>query len=690
MRLFAEGYRRLSRKKGVVVLQQYVPAQPAQPSTLRTDILWHSVGSITGSASIYVPVQLNPPDTAITWMRIENPVVGAVGEGYVFVNGYKVILTKVNEGSINEYWGYPVYVTSGHPAIPAKPAIPEIAVLARMADWRFFGHIDTQMLYGDGGLSFSVPSASGVVLVGLTTQTDQISSAKTASEVVLRFNEGTVAVLRGMNGLSGFSWTFQPTDRFAVYRRGNRLAIQHMNAAGDVIRSTLIPGSAPTGPIRPYAALFASGDAIAYTQVITESDLILDDGVPAQGSSVFFMDDGVVASPRATFVLGAFSSRFDIRMEGSVSGALELNTSFLVPASPRALLVIGGNPRFYVAGEIEASVTGAFSPVTDDPSLTNAWFGPVAPIRMRVSEVGFSARPTPIRTSVDFSAAVSTTSNTLPRMKDPLASLQPALEVSFVANDDSLWRFWFGNDPTTFVSAPVFIVEATVAFQPIHVDFSVGVSSEVGTADSAGYMSCVTVNTATYAVTHYSDIHIAGVIPPSEGGKQWFLLHDRYGRGFFRLEWGEEPPYDVISPGSAGVTPVPAPFDAAVDFGASDFGSSTRKNVDSMWVSIVPIKELEYEEYLYDVESQGYVLRATHEPFSTYNVTATTYDESQNPTPLVYPVTYYDPTSRAIFGRGVFTKEWGVRLDFFELRCGFALDFVELSINNGAARRSYG
>ena len=105
MRLFAEGYRRLSRKKGVVVLQQYVPAQPAQPSTLRTDTLWYSVGSITGSASIYVPVQLNPPDTAITWMRIENPVVGAVGEGYVFVNGYKVILTKVNEGSIDEYWG---------------------------------------------------------------------------------------------------------------------------------------------------------------------------------------------------------------------------------------------------------------------------------------------------------------------------------------------------------------------------------------------------------------------------------------------------------------------------------------------------------------------------------------------------------------------------------------------------------
>jgi hypothetical protein len=376
------------------------------------------------------------------------------------------------------------------------------------------------MLYGDGGLSFSVPSASGVVLVGLTTQTDQISSAKTASEVVLRFNEGTVAVLRGMNGLSGFSWTFQPTDRFAMYRRGNRLAILHMSAAGDVIRSTLIPGDAPAGSIRPYAALFASGDTIAYTQVITESDLNLDDRIPAQGSSVFFMDDGVVASPRATLVLGVIPSRFDIRMDGSVSGALELTTSFYIPASPRALLVIGGNARFYVEGGVSASVTGAFFPTTNDPSFTNAWFGPVAPLRLRIDTVGFEARPTPIRTSVDFSAAVSTTSNTLPRMKDPLASLQPALEVSFVANDDSLWRFWFGNDPTTFVSAPVFIVEATVAFQPIHVDFSVGVSSEVGTADLAGYMSCVTVNTATYAVTHYSDIHIAGVIPPSEGGKQ--------------------------------------------------------------------------------------------------------------------------------------------------------------------------
>ncbi len=690
MRLFAEGYRRLSRKKGYVVLQQYVPAQPAQPSTLRTDIIWYSAGSITGATSVYVPVQLNPPDTTITWMRIENPVVGAVGEGYVFVNGYKVILTKVNEGSVDEYWGYPVSVTSGHPAIPAKPAIPEIAVPARMADWDFFGYIDTQMLYGDGGLSFSVPSAGGVVLVGLTAQTSRISSAKTASEITLLFSAGTVSILRSMKALPGFSWTFQPTDRFAIYRRGKRLAIQHRNATGDAIRATFIPGEAPTGFIRPYAALFASGDAVAYTQIITEMDLALGDRIPAQGSSVFFMDDGVVASPRATLVLGVIPSRFDVRMDGSVSGALERTTSFYIPASPRALLVVGKNARFYVEGDIPVSITGAFSPKTNDPSFTNAWFGPLAPLRLRIDTVGFEARPTPLRTSVDFSMSVVTASNALPRMKDPFASLQPSFEVSFVANDDSLWRFWFGNDQTKFITAPVFTVGTLVSFQPIQVDFSVGVSTEAEAIDITGYMSCVTVNTATYAVTHYSGIHIAGVIPPIEGGKQWFLLHDGSGRGFFRMEWGDEPLYDVTGPGSVDITPVPAPFDAAVDFGASDFGSSTRKNVDSMWVSIVPIKELEYEEYLYDFESQGYVLRATHEPFSTYNVTATTYDESQNPTPLAYPVTYYDPTSRSIFGRGVFTKEWGVRIDFVSLRCGFALDFIELSVNNGSARRSYG
>lgn len=690
MRLFAEGYRRLSRKKGVVVLQEYVPAQPAQPSTLRTDTLWYSVGSITGSASIYVPVQLNPPDAAITWMRIENPVVGAVGEGYVFVNGYKVILTLINEGSVNEYWGYPVYVTSGHPAIPAQPAIPEIAVPARVADWVFFGYVGDQLLYGDGGLSFSVSSANGVVLVGLTTQTSQISGAKTASDVVFQFKGGIVTVLRSMKVLSGFSWTFQPTDRFAVYRRGNRLAIQHMSAAGDVIRSTLIPGEAPTGTIRPYAALFASGDAVAYTQVITESDLMLDDGIPAQGSSVFFMDDGVVASPRATFVLGPFAACFDVRMEGSVSGALELNTSFFVPASPRALLVIGGNSRFYVAGEIEASVTGAFSPVTDDPSFTNAWFGPVSPIRMRIGKVEFAARPTPIRTAVDFGVDVKTAVSAVPRMKDPIASVQPALDVSFTANDDSLWHFWFGNDPTTFAAAPVFTVGAKVTFQPIRVDFSVGVSADTLATDVTEYMSCVTVNTATYAVTHYTGIHIAEVVPVVEGGKQWFWLHDQYGRGYFRLEWEEEPPYDVTAPGALRTPPTPSPFNAAVDFGASDFGSSARKNVDSMWAAVTPTRELEYTEYVYDYDVGDFVLQPFHERFFVYSVTATTYDESQNPTPITYPITYYDPTSRAIFGRGVFTKEWGVRVDFSGLRCGFVLDFVELSINNGAARRSYG
>lgn len=690
MRFPAEGYRRLSRGKGVVVLQRYSPAQPAQPSTLHTDTSYFSIQHITGSASIYVPVQLDQTSSAVTWMRIDNPVAGVSGEGYVYVNGYKVILQKVNAGSPDEYWGYPVSVTTGHPAIPAKPEVPEITVPARKADWKFFGYVGDQLLYGDGGLSFSVPSADGSVLVGLTPQTNQLNSAKTASDFALRFTANSVSVLRSMNALPGYSWAFQPTDRFLLCRRGDLLTIQHTTAVGDTVRAVAIPGAAPAGFVRPYAALLASNDAIAYTQIVTTTDLMLDEPIPTQGGSVFLMDRGIFADPRATFTLGAFTSKFDVRVEGDAAGALKLTTSFYVPAFPRALLTVGNFARFYAAGEIEASVSGAMSPVTNDMFFTNAWFGPIAPIRMRIGSVYFHARPTPIRTAVDFGIDVKTATFALPHMKDPIASVQPAFDVSFTANDDSLWHFWFGNDPTTFAAAPVFTVGAKVTFQPIHVDFSVGVSADTLVADATEYMSCVTVNTATYAVTHYTDIHIAEVVPVVEGGKQWFWLHDQYGRGFFRLEWEEEPPYDVTAPGALHIPPIPVPFNAMIDFGASDFGSSARKNVDSMWAAVTPVKELEYTGYVYDSDTHSYAPQSFHERFSEYSVTATTYDESQNPTPIAYPVMYYDPTSRAVFGRGVFTKEWGVRMGFSGLRCGFVLDFVELSVNNGSTRRSYG
>lgn len=146
----------------------------------------------------------------------------------------------------------------------------------------------------------------------------------------------------------------------------------------------------------------------------------------------------------------------------------------------------------------------------------------------------------------------------------------------------------------------------------------------------------IATNAQTFSATNYSDFEFNSFAEVN--GVTYGMRHD----GIYILRKGDDD----------GAT-----RDYSVDFGDDDFGSATRKNVDSIWFGL-------------SSDGQEVFAKVSDDAGATYT----------------YKVSQYAPTARAVVGRGITSRRWRLRLEVVDAT-EFDLDNVEFSIAASTRRR---
>lgn len=146
----------------------------------------------------------------------------------------------------------------------------------------------------------------------------------------------------------------------------------------------------------------------------------------------------------------------------------------------------------------------------------------------------------------------------------------------------------------------------------------------------------IATNAQTFSATNYSGFEFNSFAEVN--GVMYGMRHD----GIYIIRKGDDD----------GAT-----RDYSVDFGDDDFGSATRKNVDSIWFGL-------------SSDGQEVFAKVSDDAGATYT----------------YKVSQYAPTARAVVGRGITSRRWRLRLEVVDAT-EFDLDNVEFSIAASTRRR---
>lgn len=548
---------------------------------------------------------------------------------------------------VPQYKQYPaqtVYREVCYPAVPGRKAVPATIQYTTINGWNS-GARSKEMLEADGHFAFQVSQSVGAVVVGLSY--NNLSNLPNEQTHALYFHDGQVDIMEGGDVVAyGVDWHDGATV-YRIARRGDRITYETDSWSYE----SAIPSQ---GPVALDVSLYSSGDYIdnPVLEVYAPSGIgtgslpaLTGVGSDASGYSIGFGSVAALSGEAEGYMLeGGGGSLAALSGWGSdragygfVDGKLPALTGsgdggfpeFDIATAQGYLSPLAGM-AFGITGEIGEVIgaLGGLSGWASDRDGYAAADGALAAL----TGFGYGGDPGP---------AVDIITSTL--------VIGSAFDAPLMSTDIITTRLTIGNSFTLEAMAGDYFASALI--------FGGSFSDSFAVAD--GYRSGLLVGFRLY--DQHAAEGLAGALASqpeqlavnaATGATSRYLEFDfkafaQVGQDLYALR--ADGLYRIGAEGSAGET-----LRASIDLGATDFGASQAKRVESVLIGA-------------DTDADVLV-----------RLTA---DSGEN----VYPLKFYGPMARAVTAKGANGRLWNTVLEI-DGASHFEMDTIEWRVGASSRR----